>query len=288
MADTLGGASPLLSMLTGVARGVTEADQKMKEQQRTAMLDRLRVGEYNRAEGQYQLQKQAADRAEEERARQAAGDAQRGADLEGAVSVRAGDLMKQIPSLGEGAARLRARAELTTQMPQLPAPPDPTKVEGDQLDIAFKKQRNANEARQAGVDTQKTSDEQKVQEVLRDPSLPLALGRIESPAGLVELQRTIAVSPEYAKKGITYDHLLAAWKQMGVKKDSDEFAVSKAKDQGTLDAESLIQAAGSSDAAITALNARYQQNSGTLGREQLARMEATRRELLRIQKEEDR
>lgn len=159
MAVGFGGAPPLISTLTGFARGITEAEKRKQEQQRQAMLDSLRRAQDRRAEEQLRLsqerlnfqREQAAQRAEAEEAarEQEASSAEEQAAL---VSQRASEIEADPSFTGTPfAARLQAVREIERGVAPFTPEPEEEPSERDSLLNTRTRQQIAEGERDLGL-----------------------------------------------------------------------------------------------------------------------------------------
>lgn len=141
MAVGFGGGPPLLSLLTGVATGITAGQRRAEERKRQAYLDALRAAADRRAEANLDLARRrqqsyddqiayvrerdaASDAAD---AAEAASDEEAAAEQERLVQQRAAEL-RENDGMGLAASLTRARQEVggrvSTPIPEPETPPD--------------------------------------------------------------------------------------------------------------------------------------------------------------------
>lgn len=244
---TLGGGPPLLSLLTGVAQGVSRAEEKKAERERQAILNRLRESQIETAQQSLELRRQQEERLREQESRRRA-EAGRAhvqgilekaqeirerrdeeAFMEQVVDLRANELRENFPESGVGELRLRARADLEGLLEA----PEPPSAEDDPSPMDVRR-------------TRENRLEANVSKILDTPELREEIINTPDIEGISE----IAQRPEVVSEGFSFDELQEAWERTGTKDAAREFDRSQVATSARLTAEQMVRFHGSPEAAV--------------------------------------
>lgn len=277
---SLGGGPPALSLLTGLARGVTEREKRRREEERQAVLNRLREAQIGESRARVELGRQQEERLrireerlrEQERAARAEAARSRDADIR-ARHYRAREIMEAAEAAGEPISIQQALARVHAESEGYSDPyPSPREIrqeareseveqeerEREKREFEMSEERHrssmAEDRREREEDEAEQRAQDRIREIINDDALAAALARTYDPDEVVDIAGSEANMQDGEPRFSTQE-LLQAREEIGGPRGEDPEQIAHVIRGRTQARDYLNRAGGDPEAAMDLLYA---------------------------------